>query len=216
MSFPFHQTDPPSNAPYVKSLLKWMVFASFCVTLCFLTACSNDQDPDPDSDSDPDLIPTDVLSSLVIDADGGVLETDGFSLTIPPGAFDSATELKIYDESENHFGNQNISSIYKIEGLPGEMNDPVQFKITPSEEPDSTTFMALGTAMDFVTKDDPEFVFLLYPATETDGSLIADFQPDEDWTGMLTSGRKSATSVFEINNYLWVAVRNKYGGRSEN
>lgn len=190
-----------------------MVFASLCATLCFLTRCSNDQDPDPVAD--PNLVPTDVLSSLIVDSDGGVLETEGFSLTVPAGAFNSETEIKIYTEQENHFKSQNISPIYKIEGLPGEMNDPVQFKIKPSKDPDSTTFMALGTAMDFVTKDDPEFVFLLYPSTESNGDLIADFQPDKDWRDIFNSGRLSFSSIFEINKYLWVTAKNKYGTRSK-
>lgn len=190
-----------------------MGYASLFLALCFVASCSTDQDPDPaNTGPDPDIQPDDGIISETIGTQGGVLEMEGLSLTIPSGAFSSDVELKAYPETENYFEGPNISPIYKIEGLPTNLKKAVQFRIKTNEKFDTTSHMAMGTTMGIVPIEDPVFVHLLYPATFSKTDTIIEFQLENDFRGSLDVGRIAANSIFDISPYLWVAMRKNYTG----
>ena len=84
-------------------------------------------------------------AEITIGPEGGNLSTPTFLLTVPPGAFATATRLKLYREApEVSFGADSTNSVYRVEGLPWDYTEPVTVRILFPTDPPDTPLMAVG------------------------------------------------------------------------
>ncbi|VAX27253.1 hypothetical protein MNBD_IGNAVI01-1119 [hydrothermal vent metagenome] len=68
----------------------------------------------------PEEIIDDAIATETIGASGGTLETKEFKLEIPPGAFRTGAELKLYVEDKNEADENSVTKSYQLKGLPTE------------------------------------------------------------------------------------------------
>ena len=106
----------------MKKVLLLAVIASIIASCDKL---NNNPDPDPEDN------PESVLAEGNIGSSGGIIEAEGIILTIPSGSFSDAVTVQILagEESDNVFGDNLITGLYRIDGLPNDFTIPVEVAI---------------------------------------------------------------------------------------
>ncbi|NBC03362.1 MAG: hypothetical protein GVY20_06620 [Bacteroidetes bacterium] len=103
--------------------------AQSLLILAIIFASSSSKDElDPDHQNENTEFEVDV--STIIGITGGQVVTDEFVLDIPPGAFSSDHTIVLSSATDQStFGDDLVSRLYKIEGLPGSYNKQLRVKI---------------------------------------------------------------------------------------
>lgn len=104
-----------------------------------LAACGGDSGTTPDAGDTP-------IAEESIGAAGGVLAGEGFTLTVPPGAFDGSADLALYHVADDSpFADQDIPGHFRIEGLPADYADTLHVSVElPAVLRDGASSVALG------------------------------------------------------------------------
>ncbi len=109
----------------------------FCLAL--LLSCSTTSDPDDDPPDDPPQV------EETIGPEGGVISTDGFELTVPPGAFDEDVDLAISLADEDQAPSHELASeLFLLEGMPDLSHEPLRLVIEPTEPLSGLTMVLKG------------------------------------------------------------------------
>jgi len=146
-----------------------------CYLIVFLVLlfikCAKD---DPTSPDIPDETP---IATETIGSAGGTLETADFKLTVPAGAFDEAAELKLYIDETSTPGENNVTPIYRIEGMPEYYDEPLEISVRYQGTLEDLTFAQRGreTEMGDVDTTFTGIFYEHFEATEDNGFLTAEF-----------------------------------------
>jgi len=81
-----------------------------------------------DDSTAPEVEPVRPLVSGDVDGGGGELVHDDVVLTVPGGALDGSAQLAVYVEDGDHPFGVDGAPVYRITGLPGELNEPVTLR----------------------------------------------------------------------------------------
>ena len=129
-----------------KFVLRFLTFA-FLFTACF--ACKDDEpdtdpkindpvvvdpikDPDPNEEPDPDENPDE--KPVVIDQEGGQIQSSDQDLliTIPEGTFEGAVEISVLENEVNEFAN-GIGTMYSLSSEVDQFDEPVTLTFNYNE-----------------------------------------------------------------------------------
>ena len=111
----------------------------FLISLFLLISCKDDKPTEP-VDETPE-----VLNESTIGTEGGKLEIEDFSLTVPEGAFDANGHLKLIAlTDENPFGSSGVTRFFQIEGFPTQYSKPLELKIKFEGTLTEETSIAVG------------------------------------------------------------------------
>ncbi|MBU1698866.1 MAG: hypothetical protein KJ970_13695 [Candidatus Eisenbacteria bacterium] len=85
-----------------------------------------DEVDDTNNETDNDTI----INSTTVGTDGGIINADELTLTIPAGAFSQTVEIIIYSSSDADVSMDDIATkVYSIEGLPDQYSTPIDVRI---------------------------------------------------------------------------------------
>ncbi len=120
----------------MKPLFHW----SLILLISFLYSCKDDEPTQPG----PGL-GTAPIATVNIGVEGGKIETSEFELTVPQGSFLNSAEIKLYElESENPFGENKNSNLFKLEGIPDDFTQPLVVKVNTADSAAGTPFIGIG------------------------------------------------------------------------
>lgn len=135
-------------------------------------------------------------ASETIGPEGGTVETDGFSLTVPAGAFDSETELVLLSATDKQtFGDNLVSGMFKIEGIPVEYGKPLRVKIKYEGSLSEESYIALGEEVFVSSLDSVITAFQFIEAGDSSGWLIGEIPIPENSHNQSGSKKKSANET---------------------
>ena len=173
------------------------------LVLLFSLSCSDDPSSPKKDDEDP--IPEDVVT---IGLDGGTVEKDDISITIPAGAFSENYEISITEaEEDGAFGGNSINVPYKVKGLPIIFNQPIKISLKYSGELTDESFIAIGEPyFDSLAETNSSF-YNMIDATDSAGFLHS-FLPINN----IASKRNSESEIKFIDPFeriMWGVTANK-------
>ena len=147
------------------------LFASilFCGIIAII-GCSNDDATSPPPPAEP-------LAESTIGNTGGTLADDDFSLVVPPGAFATDTELSLYEAPGDELPDESVTGIYRLTGLPDEIDSPLTLTMRCAAPPDGDPFITVGEEVDPGGGGAPFIHYVYLDATYDDGFLTCQWHP---------------------------------------
>ena len=146
------------------------------LALIILLVCScKDEEPTAPSNGNP------PVGEVKIGVNGGVLEAEGFKLTVPPNSFSSENTLKLtVDPTDDPFGVNSISKLFIIDGIPADFNLPLEVSIKYEGTLSGLNIIAIGqeTSIEFLDSILVDILFSLEEASESSGYLTCEIQPN--------------------------------------
>lgn len=134
--------------------------------------------------SDDPVVPTneketEAIATVTIGMEGGEITADELTLNIPPTAFNTPAEIKIFASStENPFGENHASKLYKVEGLPLDYTKPLKVSIKYSSDTASNKrVLALGEVVGNTGK--LRTAYRLLETIDEDGRVISELPVPE-------------------------------------
>ena len=149
--------------------------------LCMLSfsfhSCKKDNvEPDPNGEPSGDQ----TVLEAVIGAEGGKLETEDFILTVPEGAFDETTTLRLYlEENDPSQGATQVTPTYRLTGLNCLWSKPIEFKIKYNGTLQEENYIAMGYNYYDLELEDSVMVNELFAAVDSQGFLSCTVPPLE-------------------------------------
>mgnify|MGYP001294716590 CR=1 FL=1 len=125
---------------------------------------------------DPNGDPGELLAEAEIGPAGGTLETEEFTLTVPPGTFTETQSLRLYAEEVHteDFGGNTVTPVYRVTGIPAVTSGPMTVRIQYDGTLEEESHVAMGGLDEMLESEEEEAVYALYPATESAGWLEAE------------------------------------------
>jgi len=152
--------------------MKSNIYAVLLIPFLLFQECSKDTPTGPAGQ-----LPI-ALASSNIGTDGGTIETDNIKITIPAGAFQENSELKILTSTEeNLFTDNTISDFFVLDGLPTEISKPIDIKIKYNGTLTDSSFIAIGETNFIKSLNEISTSFQLFSAKDSSGYLIATLPP---------------------------------------
>ncbi len=146
--------------------------------LLFGVMCSKDDSTAPDNQSDLNF---ENLTSLTINEEGGLIETDDFVLTIPPGTLDKGYEVVLLSATDpNNFGQNMLSKMFKVEGLPDTYKKPIGLSIKYEGSLSGESYIAMGEKVMPPSTGESITAFHLLNASDSSGWLSCHIPNPED------------------------------------
>ena len=120
-----------------------------------------------------------ILAEANIGTAGGVVEADGISITVPPGAFSSMNTVQIATEEEyaDDFGDNSASPAYRITGIPASTSGSIRLAIRYNVNLEYESFLAWGGIDSLDEEEVPVTSYALYETTDSSGYLVAQIPP---------------------------------------
>ena len=147
-------------------------FIIFIIMIFVILSCSDDPSSPQDKEEDNPVV------SVTIGTDGGTIETEKVSITIPAGAFNSNQDIAIFDVSDDQtFGDNAVSTSYKISGIPTDYSVPIKIKIQYSGELSGLSFIAVGNEVVDELRDITAIEYEFYNASDSSGYLLGELKP---------------------------------------
>ncbi|MBN1894683.1 hypothetical protein JW906_09315, partial [bacterium] len=112
------------------------------------------------------------LASQSIGPSGGTLESDGFILTVPQGALDSETALSLYAVSSPSSGENAVTPVFRIEGLPDDYAKPLRMALRFTGALKNESFIGLGRMGADPVAGDSSMVYEMLAAADSSGFLV--------------------------------------------
>ncbi len=158
------------------------IFAAIFLMMVAFIDCSKDPASPSNNEQNKPIV------TATIGPGGGHIETENISISIPAGAFNANHDIALYDIADDQaFGENTVSTSYKISGLPNEYQQPLKVSIKYSGELSGQSFIAVGDRQfDSATSDDSSTVYDLFPASDSSGYLVGEL-PAVDEAGLTKS-----------------------------
>lgn len=110
------------------------------------------------------------VDATTIGVEGGIIQKDDFTLTIPAGAFDKNYDISVSAIADDGvFGENTVTSTYKISGLPDETNKSLKIKLKYNGALSNNTYVIVDTK----SKEDSLVSSGLFTATDSSGYMIS-------------------------------------------
>ncbi|MEJ2614931.1 MAG: T9SS type A sorting domain-containing protein [Ignavibacteriaceae bacterium] len=125
-------------------------------------------------DTTINLIVPGILQSAVIGPQGGKLETEGFSLTIPEGAFSENVTLNLaLNPNMDESFSTAITKVYRIDEFPNLYSKPLNIRMKCIYEYEDSVFIGLGYKSIDPTTGNDEVSFNICGAKDSSGFIVA-------------------------------------------
>ena len=139
------------------------------LVLLFLLNCS--EDPSSPQKEDEDPIPQDIVT---IGKEGGTIEKGDFTITIPAGAFNGDYDISVIEVvDDGAFGENTVSSSYKIMGLPTKHSFPLKVAMKYKGELEGENYLGIGHYIHNKITKDSSLVHDLFIASDSSGYLTS-------------------------------------------
>ena len=126
----------------------------------------------------PEQKPTEdytLQASQTIGSEGGTIEAEDFSLTVPEGAFSSDAELKLYASSKDKpFGDNCVTRTFRLEGLPDDYSKPLPLRIKYQDTLSNESFIGVGGEALIPGSGELKPVYRLFQAADSSGYLYCE------------------------------------------
>jgi len=156
--------------------MKILTESLLAFVLVLAVGCNKDKIEPTDTNTD-----FEVEASETIGPEGGSIETEGFVLTIPAGAFGSETELVLSSAVDKQtFGEYLVSRMFKIDGIPVEFSKPLKVKIRYEGTLSEGSYIASGEEVYTPSLDTLTNAFRLINATDSSGWLNGELPMPEE------------------------------------
>ena len=155
-----------------------------------------------------------VEASETIGPEGGSIETEGFVFTVPADAFGSETELVLSSAIDKEtFGDNMVSRMYKIEGIPAGYDKPLKVKIKYEGTLYEESYIAIGEEMYVPSIDSLTNVHLFIETSDSLGWLLGEISLAENYSGLKKSSSEQGFIGYTIGcitGYNIVLSRNDH------
>ncbi|MCK4413754.1 MAG: hypothetical protein KAY32_09435 [Candidatus Eisenbacteria sp.] len=179
-----------------------LLLAIICVS-ALLAGC-DDTSTEPESGDSPADDYT-LQASATIGSGGGVVESEGFGLTVPGGAFDSETEIKLYVSSDDDpFEEYGFSKTYRVDGLPEECSEPLAVRIQYDGTLEDSTFLAVGEEAMVAATGETDHFYQFFSAADSDGYLHCEMPA---WSGGKGAGKQGQGGLLPPGRKFTVASK---------
>ena len=116
----------------------------------------------------PEAPAGELVDEEIIGQGGGGLTTDGFTLTVPPGAFTENVDLKLYiAQEEPPLSVPGGGPVYRIVGLPSGFNAALELRVTTDLQPEQGGELAVVFGGDTYTTEAGEGTVRAYTPLDT-------------------------------------------------
>jgi len=149
-----------------------------------------------------------ILKTATIGPEGGILETEDFSLTIPEGAFSESVTLNLAIETDSvSFDDETFSKLFRIDGLPEFYFKDLPLKIKLQTNPTDSISFAVGS-IDSISLLEMEFTnYDYYHAEDSSGYAVANISnPFTNNMGLLKSHSEYAITSSSNLKKLFVVL----------
>ncbi len=178
--------------------------------LLFVLAVFACNPPTNNPDDDPTENPEDALAESDIGTSGGIIEADGITLIVPPESFSSTVRVQIYTgaESTNGFGDNMVTDLYQIEGIPEDFSKPIEVKLAYSGTLANENYLVVGSELETIESESDVISNALYEASDSAGILVsfieplATSSPSEEAVKKSVSGDTPTLILMGITNML--------------
>ncbi|MFO7935526.1 MAG: hypothetical protein R6U78_15795, partial [Bacteroidales bacterium] len=178
----------------------------FPVLIFILVAgCSkNDQDTPGQEPS----IEFEIVGSETIGTAGGQLKTENFILTVPSGAFHSSYEIVLYSAYDRvTFGENLVSRMFRIEGLPENYEQPLEVRIQYDGTLSNESYLAVGEEVIPPSIGQRTTAFHLRQATDSAGWLAGELPVPESIKKSAQTGTTADGTNF---TWYWIGCVSSY------
>ena len=153
------------------------------------------------SDTTLNLLVPKLLQKSIIGPEGGKLETEDFSLTIPEGALISNNTISLYSYKEEQFRNNAISNSYRISGLPNDFSKTFKIHLRYNKTLSEESFIVIGEeGMDYTTGES-EILYDFIEPIDSSGFLVGELP------GELKNQNNRSNSLFKPStDKKWILV----------
>ena len=128
------------------------------------------------SDTTLNLMVPKILKSVTIGPEGGKLETEGFSLIIPEGAFSFNNNIILGKGEKNvTFPHYELTDLFLVEGIPNSFNESIRIKIKYQGNLSDSNFIAIGKSEFDAPETNTEIFYDLKMAADSADYLISEY-----------------------------------------
>ena len=133
----------------------------------FCAACQKDDPVAPTEDGYPP-----ATTSAVIGPAGGTIVAEGFSLSVPEGAFATIETLRVTDlRATEEFGVEALTPLYQVDGIPEEFSLPLSIGLELQRTPADGLYLMMGEEGALMFEDGTLRSYEGVPAAFADGHL---------------------------------------------
>ncbi|MBN1827009.1 MAG: hypothetical protein JW958_12165 [Candidatus Eisenbacteria bacterium] len=151
----------------------------------------------PEKDDDPAEVSDDLLGSKTIGVAGGELDLDSIRVIVPAGAFREENTIRVsVEDEEEDFGEYGISSMYRIDGLPGTIDEPIRLRLKYRGPIEGDTLIAVGRILNATTEDSVHASFHTDQAADSSGYLLYELPADAAGKAIGKEEAQSAGETF--------------------
>lgn len=169
------------------------VFLTVEMIIFFIIACSGESSstgPSGDNQIEP-------LITETIGTEGGTVETDGFLLTVPQGAFDGSHEISVYSDTTAISSDPNsVTNQYQIKGLPDIYSKGLRLALAYNGTLEDDSYIAYGFQTEDVVTGDTTLFSSLLSVQDSSGYLVCMLEPKTEQT---TAGKNSINTIYNIH-----------------
>ena len=184
-------------------------FRNIITTILQIMVGFIDCSKDPASPSNNEQ--TKPIVTATIGAGGGHIGTENISIIIPAGAFNANHDIALYDIADDlAFGENTVSTSYKISGLPNEYQQPLKITMKYNGELSEQSFIAIGENTLDSMSGDSSTVYNLYPASDSSGYLTGELPAVVNVTlakpigASATSDDNFEKQIKSVTGYKWM------------
>jgi len=139
--------------------------------------------PTDSKDDDSDNTDGNSFAEQVIGSDGGTVETETLSLSVPPGAFSSSNEITVEKKTGSVISENSVSDQYTVSGIPADFSQQIQIKIRHTGELKNTTLVTVGQEVTNPFFGTATMAYTYLSAREESGMLVTSISPISGITG---------------------------------
>ena len=140
------------------------------VILLMTVGCSDSTGPGKNNGNKPQ-------ASATIGTSGGTVKTGQITVTVPQGAFTDQTTVGLTTTAEKNYGENAVSSTFKISGIPTDFKTPLTISVTFKGTLSKETYIAVGENITEPLLSEPFRLEHFYPVVVSDSILSCTLPP---------------------------------------
>ena len=142
-----------------------------------------------------------LIGSRTVGPEGGTLAAEDISVAVPPGAFGSDAEVKLYVSEERPFGENGVSKTFKLE-VPEEYSRPLKVRIRSRGALSGESFVAVGEETFVPSLGEVRTTYDLFPASDSSGYLTCELPvPEGGRVAKAAGGTGFSISLLAVSGY---------------
>lgn len=153
--------------------IRWIIQVFLLILLLGFTECSKEIEEIPPPDGHRDTLVVETIGF-----DGGIIEIDSLSITIPAGAFSNSQTLELSISDQQHpFAQQEVTELFQIKGIPADFTEPLTLALKYEGNLTEESYIAFGLEQISDSQDATGISFDLLDGMESTGLLTGSLMP---------------------------------------